>query len=305
METPQEYYRQCEAMTSIDARPAEPNPFPRGLAALCELIQGLLIHRDMARFAYGVTLSEERINDAHLRPIREMLARIRALDGRPLTVPRAPGGRMVAVCRHFSLMLCAILRRQGVAARARCGFGAYFTPDRFEDHWVCEYWNADKARWILVDAQLDAVQRKILPVDFDPLDVPRDRFIVASDAWQMCRAGRTRAERFGLSFVPGLSGAWFIAGNLVRDLAALNRMEMLPWDVWGLMQMGDDGLLDGGMGALLDRAAAATLGGDGALAEVRALYEDDRLRVPPVVFNALRQAPEAIAAQGLSEQGGD
>jgi hypothetical protein len=145
------------------------------------------------------------------------------------------------------------------------------------------------------------VQRNILPVDFDPLDVPRDRFIAAGDAWQRCRSGRAAAERFGLSFVPGLCGAWFIAGNVVRDLAALNRMEMLPWDVWGLMQMSDEGLLDGEKGALLDRAAAATLAsasapdGAGALTEIRALYADDRLRVPPVVFNALRQAPETIA----------
>ena len=301
MENPQEYYRQCGAMTAIDTRAAEPGAFPRGIAALCELVHGLLIHRDMASFAYGVTLSEERINDAHLRPIGEILARIRALDGRPLTVARAPGDRMAAVCRHFSLMLCAILRRQGVAARARCGFGAYFMPGRFEDHWVCEYWNADKARWILVDAQLDAVQREILPVDFDPLDVPRDRFIVAGEAWQMCRTGRAEAGRFGLSFVPGLRGAWFIAGNVVRDLAALNGMEMLPWDVWGVMPMGDDGLLDGGKSALLDRAAAAaTLAGDSALTEIREVYEDDRLRVPAMVFNALRQAPEAIAPQVLS-----
>ena len=300
-----EYYRQCGAMTAIDARGTELDAFPRAVAALCELIQGLLIHRDMASFAYGVTLSEERINDAHLRPIGDILAQIRALDGRALTVARAPGDRMAAVCRHFSLMLCAILRCQGVAARARCGFGAYFTPGRFEDHWVCEYWNAEEARWILVDAQLDAVQRKILPIDFDPLDVPRDRFIVAGDAWRLYRTGRAEAERFGLSFVPGLRGAWFIAGNVVRDLAALNRMEMLPWDVWGLMQMGDDGLLDGDKGALLDRAAAATLAGDGALTEIRALYEDDRLRVPPTVFNALRQAPEATAAQVLPQAGGD
>jgi hypothetical protein len=38
-----------------------------------------------------------------------------------------------------------------------------------------------------------------------------------------------------------------------------------------------------------------TLAGDGALAEVTAIYEDDRLRVPPVVFNALRNASETIA----------
>ena len=30
-------------------------------------------------------------------------------------------------------------------------------------------------------------------------------------------------------------GYWFIAGNLVRDLAALNKVELLPWDDWGAM----------------------------------------------------------------------
>ena len=50
----------------------------------------------------------------------------------------------------------AFLRAAGVPARARCGFGAYFRPGWFEDHWVVEYWNATAARWQLVDAQLDA-----------------------------------------------------------------------------------------------------------------------------------------------------
>jgi hypothetical protein len=89
---------------------------------------------------------------------------------------------------------------------------------------------------------------------------------------------------------------WFIAGNVLRDLAALNRMELLPWDVWGLMQMNDAGLLDGEKGTLLDRVAAVTLAGDATLPEVRAIYEDDRLRVPPMVFNALRNAPETVGA---------
>ncbi len=294
MENPQEYYRHHGPMTSMNANAAEFSALPTDLAALCEVIQGLLIHRDMANFAYGVALSDARKNDAHIRPVGDVLARIRALEDRPLTVAREPSNRMAGVCRHFSLMLCAILRGQGVAARARCGFGAYFTSGKFEDHWVCEYWNAGQARWTLVDAQLDAVQRKIFHPDFDPLDVPRDRFIIAGDAWQLCRAGRAYADRFGLSQVPGLSGMWFIAGNVLRDLASLNRMELLPWDVWGLMQMNDAGMLEGEKGALLDRVAALTLAGDGALPEVRAIYQDDRLRVPPFVYNALRNAPEAI-----------
>jgi hypothetical protein len=89
---------------------------------------------------------------------------------------------------------------------------------------------------------------------------------------------------------------WFIAGNVLRDLASLNRMEMLPWDVWGTMDMNDEALT-GEKKALIDRVAALTLGGDDAFADVRAIYEsDERLRVPPVVFNALRNTPEPIAA---------
>jgi len=294
METPQEYYKRSGTMTALGAHAAEFSALPGDLASLCEVIQGVLIHRDIAPFLYHVTLSEKQRDDGHIRPMAQMLARIHALDARPLTVAREPEHRLPSVCRHFSLMLCSILRYQGIPARPRCGFGAYFTPGKFEDHWVCEYWNAGDARWVLADAQLDAVQRNALNIDFNPLDVPRDRFIIAGDAWNQCRSGRADANRFGLSFI-NERGLWFIAGNVVRDLASLNRMEMLPWDVWGLMELGDEALTDEKK-ALLDRVAALTLAGDDSFAEVRAIYEsDDRLRVPPVVFNALRNAPEKIA----------
>jgi hypothetical protein len=46
---------------------------------------------------------------------------------------------------------------------------------------------------------------------------------------------------------------------------------------------------------LLDRVAALTLASDDALPEIRAIYEsDERLRVPPKVFNVLRNATETI-----------
>jgi hypothetical protein len=40
-----------------------------------------------------------------------------------------------------------------------------------------------------VDAQLDELQREVLKIPFDPLDVTRDQFIVGGRAWQMCRSG--------------------------------------------------------------------------------------------------------------------
>src|SRR6185437_5890924 len=68
MENPQEYYRRHGPMTAMAAHAAEFDALPTGVAALCEVIQGV-IHRDMAAFAYGVTLSDERKNDAHIRPV--------------------------------------------------------------------------------------------------------------------------------------------------------------------------------------------------------------------------------------------
>jgi hypothetical protein len=118
-------------------------------------------------------------------------------------------------------------------------------------------------RWVLVDAQLDAVQRRALPVDFDPIDVPHDRFILAGDAWQQCRAGRADPDLFGLSIIQE-QGLWWIVQNLIRDLASLNRVEMLPWDVWRMMP-GPTGTISDDDGTFLDRVAAITLASDDAL----------------------------------------
>jgi hypothetical protein len=293
METPQEYYKSTGPMTALGVHAEEFSKLPKDLASLCEVVQGVLIHRDIAPWLYGITLTEAQRDDGHIRPIAQMLTRIHELDSRPLITARDVGHRLPSVCRHFSLMLSAILQYQGIPARPRCGFGAYFTPGKFEDHWVCEYWNTNEKRWILVDAQLDAIQRKALNIDFNPLDTPRNKFIIAGDAWQMCRSGLVDPAAFGLTHVH-LQGLWFIAGNVVRDLASLNKMELLPWDVWGAMDMNDGALTDEKK-KLLDHVAALTLAGDEAFAEVQRIYEDDRLRVPPVVFNALRNAPEPIA----------
>lgn len=258
---------------------------PRDIAGLAKVVQGLLIHEHMAG-AYGVTLPSERHAEAHVRPVEDVLAAISAHDPRPLTAPRDPASRYVCVCRSFTLLLVAILRHQGVPARARCGFGAYFEKGKFLDHWVTEYWNATAKRWVMVDAQIDERQRQMFGISFDTLDMNGDQFLIAGDAWKLCRSGQRDPQNFGILDMHGLS---FIAGNLVRDLAALNNREMLPWDVWGAMQRADDDLDL----TLFDRLAELTQQPDRNFSEIRALYRDPRLAVPATVMNAVRNRPEA------------
>ncbi len=285
-----DFYLRPAAMTSSCRHAPVFDELPRDVAALARVAQGLLLHEHAAPL-YGVALADERRSQSHIRAVERMLDCLLALDGRPLSVARPVEARLVGVCRHFTVLLVSMLRSKGVPARARCGFASYFKRGHFDDHWVCEYWSAAEARWIRIDAQLDEVQRAELKVDFDPLDVPHDRFVIAGEAWVQCRTGKADPAKFGIFAMRGL---WFIAGNLVRDLAAFNHMEMLPWDVWGAMIRPDEPLQNDQL-ALFDRLAALTRAPDASFAELRTLYEgDEHLRVPATIFNAVLNRPEAI-----------
>ena len=286
------FYRQVGPMT-------DPGPFrehlrllPKDIGDLCAAVQGLVLNFHWAE-AYGVALSEERRRDAQARSVRAILARILELDDRPLHQPRPPEARFAGTCRDFTVLLCAMLRQQGVPARARYGFAAYFSPGYFEDHCVCEHWSPERGRWLLTDAQLDGLQRDTLKLEFDPLDVPRDQFLVAGHAWELCNAGGADPARFGIL---DMRGRWFIRGNLLRDLAALNRMELLPWDGWGLMlRLGRADECDAESLSLLNRISALTQAGDEVFDAMRRLYESEpSLRVPGSVTNFQTGAQESV-----------
>jgi hypothetical protein len=244
------------------------------------VVQDTTVHIFWAE-RYGLKLTPERQSEVQLRMLERRLARTLELDPRPLTEVRLLEKKIVGNCRDFSLLLVSMLRHQGVPARARCGFGAYFLPDHYEDHWVAEYWNTAQKRWVLVDAQLDAFQCDVLKVPFDPQDVPRDQFIVGGLAWQMCRAGKTDPESFGIFDMHGLG---FVRGDFIRDVAALNKVELLPWDCWGIIE--ESALDNAGDLALLDRLADLTFGDVPDPETVWALYESDpRLHVPEAIHS--------------------
>jgi hypothetical protein len=245
---------------------------PGDVGALCKVVQQNLVHVFWAE-RYGRTLSEAEKGTLNVRPISGKLALMRQAGERPLLAGRALERRQVGNCRDFSLLLTTFLRQQGRPARARCGFGAYFLPEHFEDHWVCEYWNTELGRWVLVDAQLDELQRGALEIGFDPLDVPRDQFVIAGRAWQMCREGRADPKQFGIF---DMHGWWFIWGDVVRDFLSLNKVEILPWDheVGAFSHRLEDPFPDDQAEiAFCDRIAALTLSGEEAFGEVRREYE--------------------------------
>jgi hypothetical protein len=182
------FYSQPGILTDAGSRAALFTALPDSIPALCEVVQGLILHRDWASHV-GVSLNDERIQETNLRTVNRQLDCILQMDNSPLNVKRLREKRVIGTCRDFSTFLVSIMRSKGIPARARCGFGAYFTPGRYEDHWVVEYWKENESRWVMVDAQIDHFQRSVLKLDFEPLDMPPGKFFIAGKAWQMCRCG--------------------------------------------------------------------------------------------------------------------
>lgn len=204
---------------------------PTDLAGIIQIIQGVMLHLHWAE-RYGVSLEKSRQEEANLRTVRDRLAKIFELQDTPLNQPRSPLTKTVGTCRDFTLLLTAILRHKGIPARARAGFGTYFTPKRFEDHWVCEYWHPGDERWAMVDPQLDDLQCEVLAIDFDPLDMPREKFVTGGVAWLRCQNNGADPDLFGIFNLHGLD---FIKGNVILDFLALNKIELLPWDDFKLI----------------------------------------------------------------------
>ncbi|UGT62575.1 transglutaminase-like domain-containing protein [Nocardia asteroides] len=275
------HYSTQSRVTDPGARSALLAGLTGDFAQLRRTVSGLVIHyRADSPLAKGVPA--QRMREIDTRYIETMLSRLAELAGGSLDEPRRPAQRLVGCCRDFTVLYVAALRARGIPARARVGFATYFVADYAVDHEVAEVWDADRARWRLVDPELDDGHTGPDGTRIDPLDLIPDQFVPAGAAWQLCRTGNADPARFvvdpGLD-IPETHGMPQIAHNLVHDLAALNCAEMLLWDEWG---WGENRSLTDSEQELLDRVAAVTTGGDSL--QARRLYEDEPLlRVPDTV----------------------
>jgi hypothetical protein len=267
LETVLPYYTQPGIMSDPGEYELLLHALPEDITGLVRAVQGLMLHVFWAE-RYGVKLSDERKAEVQIRPVRRKLARLLEIDGRPLSEPRPAELRLVGNCRDFSLLLATMLKAHGIPARARCGFGTYFIPGHYEDHWMTEYWHAREARWVQVDAQLDDLQRQVLGIQFDPLDMPSGQFVTGGAAWQMCRLGAANPDDFGIFEFKGWD---FVKGDLLHDLRALNKMEVLPWDAAGLNMVPFTRLTQQQLD-LLDRVAELTLAGNEGFEDLRSTY---------------------------------
>jgi hypothetical protein len=260
---------------------------PRDPARLARIARDLLIHRVEGPL-FDHTHPQDRLHhDAETRYIDDILRIVVSRDDAPLTERRVPADRFVGTCRDFALLHVSFLRHHGIPARTRSGFARYFGSDGFHfDHMVTEYWDDRRGTWLLADPpHTDPALHHAWNVDFDPMDIPRDRFLVAGEAWQAIREGAADQKTFGLH-PPHEGPFWgerFVSGNIRLDLAAVNKVETLLWDVWGEDEGKPGEPLPESSREFYDRVAPA-VSGEVSYETARKLFTgDDVLRTPPTV----------------------
>jgi hypothetical protein len=247
-------------------------------------------------------IAPERISEIETRYAAAMFARLGELADLPLSAARQPGQRLVGCCRDFTVLFLAMARRKGIPARGRIGFSGYFFDGWLLDHMIAEVWDGPAQRWRLVEPEIDDDHPDPAGVaSFDPLDVPPDRFLTAPRAWRLARSGAISPERFVVNpslEIPATRGFPQLRRSLVRDLAALNKAEMLLWEDWGMQ----DSRTPPGPAelAVLDELAALTGKPSPPLAGLRSAYRRPEFVVPDTVTSYSPARTDVPAAVNVS-----
>jgi hypothetical protein len=303
-----DYYAQPDTLTDLsDFKDFTDwlSPDPR---VIFQVAQGLIVH-DMWLGRYGIKDRPEQWRNVCTPSANDMLKQVSSLRkvSLSLAVPHSPEERIIACCREFTVLATALFRAKGIPARARCGFALYLADAGFyEDHWMCEYWNGKQ--WVGIDPQIDPFQQsafqdwarnakdadpsyKEMLLSLDPMNLTEQHFITAGLAWKMYREGKADPDKFGISADPKergletLYGAWFIRGQLLRDFAALNKVEPVPflvrlsfgqdWKPWRLLSAKDKELSESDL-KLLDTIADLCVKPDGGVEEINRLLAGNK-----------------------------
>jgi hypothetical protein len=276
------YYSAPSPMTDLtECAPEALAGLPTTPVDLMMVVRGCVVDPSTLTQIYKLPIPSGRENEAQIRPATGMIERIRQLDPSPITESRPPQDRFLGTCRNYATLTCALLRHTGTPARVRAGFAGYFVPNTWMDHWIIEYWRASDERWVRVDPELDDERlEKRAPKTTSEL-LAQNMYWSGGEAWQRCRSGALDPDRCNMG--GDNWGIGEVRGSVLFDLAALNKDEVLPWDVWGRMQAAYKGETDAAYDELLDSVSEIVIRGD--FESIRELYQrHDDLRVPAALL---------------------
>lgn len=203
-----DFYRQLSSHTVPGTYASLYESLPDSLPELCNLIRSQFIHPYAQLPKYRDLIPKERWGEMFEYPtVESVLKGLLSYDANGLTKNRRPEDRLILGCWHNSILLASVLKNRGTPARIRTGHATYLMPDFHISHTICEVWNEQEKRWMLVDPSTNMI------------DFSRDKFDFSNELWLKFQKGEIDPQKYG---IPGrYSGLASILGKLCTDLASL------------------------------------------------------------------------------------
>jgi hypothetical protein len=273
----------CEAIDKV----------PSDTSSLREVSRELVAHYMGASDGSSGLITGDRLKEADLRYADRMFNRLLEIGIPNLNRKRRSEERIAGCCRDFAVLFVAMARHKGIPSRVRVGYATYFQPGWYLDHVIAEIWDMNLKRWKLVEPEIS--ESIFTRGNFDPLDVPPEKFVTGPRAWLAARSGQVDPEKFVVA--PDLeipyTRSWLsLRHHLVQDLAALSKLEMLVWDQWGILNENDP-LQHASM---LDRLAHVTVDSNCAIEDLVKWSLQESLKVPSSVtsYSPTQEAPLTV-----------
>jgi len=203
-----DFYRQYSDFTDPGDLAYLYEGLPDSLSALCQLIKSQTIHPYVELRRYRDQIPKERTNEDQIYPsVKSMLEGLLSYDSSGLISKRKLADRLLLGCRHNSILLASILKYRGIPARVRIGHVNYLRPGFNMSHTICEVWNENDKRWMLVDPSTNMI------------DFSREKFEFSNELWLKMQNKEIDPKLYG---VPGrYTGLVSIIGKISPDLASI------------------------------------------------------------------------------------
>ncbi|MHC1703249.1 MAG: SUMF1/EgtB/PvdO family nonheme iron enzyme [Tenuifilaceae bacterium] len=203
-----EFYRQFSTFTDPGEFAYLYQNLPDSLHELCGLIKSQIIHPNAELPMYRDLIPKDRWNEAFMYPsVRSILEGLLTLDSTGIVNDRKPESRLILGCNQNAILLVSILKYRGIPARVRYGHATYLIPEFHTSHTICEVWNENEMRWMLVDPSMNMV-------DFD-----RDQFDFSNDLWLKFQNNEIDPNLYGIP--RRYTGLVSIVGKICTDLASI------------------------------------------------------------------------------------
>lgn len=238
-----EFYKKTSLYTDLGLYADFAQKLPDDISELCLLQRNQIIHpfdlsdeemRKDSNSFYGDMTKIPRTalcyeNDLY-PTAQAMLSELLRRD-RNYSINRKIEDKIHVCCREQAILLASILKAKGIPARVRSGFAKYVNTSLTQagDHWITEYYDIKLEKWILVDADMhyDKATLEEYHVDFNLLDMPREKFIFGAEAYLGLREKKFKPEEIYYASSPLTIGLEASIHGLFYDFHSLMNNEII------------------------------------------------------------------------------